>query len=99
MIEKINIIISLVAAIIVTIVSIIQKIDITSLAFRLIFTIILFFILGTIAKVKLKKMFDDELYDGLEIYNADLNDVEADTEDSFDDAVEAQAQQNNISNI
>lgn len=99
MIEKINIIISLVAAIIVTIVSIVQKIDITSLAFRLIFTIIIFFILGTIAKVKLKKIFDDELYGGLEIYNADLNDVDADTEDSFDDAVDAQTQQNNISNV
>lgn len=99
MIEKFNIIISLVAAIIVTIVSIIQKIDISFLAFRLIFTIIVFFILGTIAKVKLEKIFDDELYDGLEIYNADLDDVEADTEDSFDDAVDAQTQQNNISNV
>ncbi len=74
MIDKINIIISLTAAIIVTIVSIIEQVSIDSLVIRLIITIAVFFILGTIAKIKIKKILDDGLYDNLELYNVDLSD-------------------------
>ncbi len=94
MIDKINIIISLTASIIVTIVSIIEQIDMNSLVIRLIFTIAIFFILGTIARNKLKKIFYDELYDDLEIYNVDLNNANAQDENKSD--TEAK---NNILNV
>lgn len=70
MIEKIHIIMPLFASIIVAIVSVIQKNNISLMCFRLIFTIILFYICGIIVRNKLRKMFDDELFEGLEIYNA-----------------------------
>lgn len=81
MIEKIHIIITLLASVIVTIVSIIQENDILLLSFRLIFTIVLFYVLGTVVKSRLKKIFEEELYEGLEIYNVKENNADTDDAD------------------
>lgn len=96
MIDKINIIISLTAAIIVTIVGIIEQVSINSLVIRLIITIAVFFILGTIAKIKIKKILDDGLYDNLELYNVDLSDKQQIQDKTTENS---QSQQNNILNV
>ncbi len=79
--EKIHIIISLGAAIIVTIISIIQKIDISLVCIRLIFTIILFYFLGIIVRNKLNNLLQENLYEGLEIYNANIEQEETSNEE------------------
>lgn len=70
MIDRFHIIIPLVAAIVVTIVNLIQKSSLELSSFRLICTIVVFYVLGVIAQNKIKKTLDEQLYEGLEIYNA-----------------------------
>jgi hypothetical protein len=82
MFEKIHIIIPLIAGIIITIVSWVQKVGITMMCIRLIATIILFYILGIIIRTKLQKMFDDGLCDDLEIYDANEENEETSNEDT-----------------
>lgn len=76
MIEKIHIIIPLFAAIIVAAISLIQKDYLQLMGFKLILTIIFYYIFGVIVKNRLRKMFEDDLYDGLEIYNANIDQEE-----------------------
>lgn len=67
MVEKIHIIIPLIAAIVVEIFGIFQKDSTTNIYGRLILTIVVFYILGCITKKILKTILDYNLYDGLEI--------------------------------
>lgn len=80
MIEKIHIIIPLFAAIIVATISLIQKDYLQLMGFKLILTIIFYYIFGVIVKNRLHKIFDDDLYDGLEIYNANIDQEETSKE-------------------
>lgn len=80
MIEKIHIIIPLFAAIIVAAVSLVQKDNLQLMEFKLIFTIVFYYIFGVIIRSRLRKMFDDDLYDGLEIYNANIEQEETSKE-------------------
>lgn len=83
MIEKLHVIIPLCTSIIVTIVNLIQQVDLNLMILRLIFTIVIFYIFGLIIRNKFKKMFDIDLYDGLEIYNTN-NDEENEAQNEDD---------------
>lgn len=69
MVEKIHVIIPLVAAIIVEMIGIYRQDNITDVFGRVILTIIIFFVLGCVTKRILKIILDYNLYDGLEIHD------------------------------
>lgn len=74
MVEKIHIIIPLIAAIVVEIFGICQKDSTTNIYGRLILTIVVFYILGCITRKILKTILDYNLYDGLEIQDTNSTD-------------------------
>lgn len=82
MVDKIHIIIPLVAGIVSTVLSIVQRIGITLMCIRLIAIIILFYILGLMVRAILQKIFDDNLCDNLELYDANEDNKETSNDDT-----------------
>lgn len=76
MVEKIHVIIPLVAAIIVEMIGIYRQDNITDVFGRVILTIIIFFVLGCVTKRILKIILDYNLYDGLEIHDTFIEEKE-----------------------